>query len=47
MDGAKIKNLFDLMPGSTKVSIFDRDKCDTVFEGDILHCRSGYKERGG
>ena len=28
-----VKNLFDLMPGSTKVSIFDRDKCDTVLKG--------------
>lgn len=40
-----VKNLFELMPGETKVSLFDRDKCDTVYEGDILHCRSGYKER--
>lgn len=40
-----IKQLFEVMPNTTKVSIFDRNKCDTVYEGDILHCRSGYKER--
>lgn len=35
-----IKELFALMPNETKVSIFDRNKCDTVYEGDILHCRT-------
>lgn len=40
-----IKQLFELMPNTTRVSIFDRDKCDTVYEGEILNCRSGYKER--
>lgn len=40
-----IKQLFELMPNTTKVSIFDRDKCDTVYEGEILYCRGGYKER--
>lgn len=39
-----IKQLFELMPNTTRVSIFDRDKCDTVYEGEILHCRGGYKE---
>ena len=29
----------------TVKQLFERDKCDTVYEGDILYCRSGYKER--
>ena len=33
-----IRELFALMPNGTQISIFDRNKCDTVYEGDILHC---------
>lgn len=39
-----IKELFALMPDETQVLIFDRNKCDTVYEGDILHCTVVHKE---
>ena len=39
-----IKELMEVMPNETRISIFVRSKTETVYEGDILHCRSQYKD---